>query len=112
MLSMSENPSTTMLMALEWNVAHMWGIRTLWLLEGNLYGQNRRGFHALIKGFWGGVLLFTIGKSSAVEDLNKPEIHNFFWKSQVYGSKYSTHQEWHQFPSQSSLQISLRDLCL
>ena len=67
----------------EWNLAHMWEIRTLWLLKGNLYGQNRVGFHPWIKGFWGGVLL-----SSAVKDLNKPEIHNLFWKIKAYASKY------------------------
>ena len=63
------------LRTIEWNLAHMWEIRTLWLLKGNLYGQNRAVFHPWIKEFWGEVLL-----SSAVKDLNKPEIHNFFGK--------------------------------
>ena len=49
------------LRTIEWSLAHMWEIRTLWLLEGNLYGQNRVGFHPWI---------------------------NFFWKAKAYGSKY------------------------
>ena len=57
------------LRTIEWNLAHMWEIRTLWLREGNLNGENRVSFPQWIKGCWGEMLLFTIRKFLAVKDL-------------------------------------------